>query len=392
MQQNFLAPARALSSYTTELRRHFHMHPEPAMQEFETCAYICKELERMGISYEIIASTGVVATIQGDVDGKTVALRGDIDALEMDDKKDVAYCSKTPGLCHACGHDGHTAMLLTAAKLLQDVKATLHGTVKLIFQPGEESVSGARAMMEANDFLNNVESILGLHLMVTEPVGTIGYRSGVFASSADRFRIHVQGKGGHGAAPQATIDSLLVASAIVINAQSIISREIAPGDPGVLTFGMLHAGSRNNIISDEAILEGTMRAYDPKVRQTLQDAIVRMAKGIAESYRATAEITFLDQVCPLINDPIQTQHLKEVGMKLVGEENTVETLPMSASDDFAEFLCKVPGTYGFIGCQNADKGFVHFHHHPLFDIDEDALCIGSAVYAQYAYDFLNNTH
>lgn len=390
MSKEIKAAAQALRTYTVDLRRRFHMHPEPAMCEFQTAAAIREELDAIGIPYEIVAQTGVVATIQGAFPGSVVALRGDIDGLELEDQKDVPYRSQAPGLAHACGHDGHTAMLLTAARILNAIKQELHGTVKLIFQPGEESIIGARTMMEESAFMDDVDGIFGIHLMVTAPTGTLLYREGPFASSADGFRIEIKGLGGHGSTPHLAVDAGLVAGAILVNAQSLVSREISPMEPGVISFGVVKAGSRYNIIPDDALLEGTIRSYDPAVRETLCSGLIRMAEGIAASYNASAKLVFISSVAPLINDPAHTQLYRQAAEKVVGKDHVIQTDPMTGSDDFAEFLAKTPGVYANVGCRNEAKGIVHFHHHPQFDIDEDALPIGSALYAQYAVDFLNS--
>ncbi len=389
MEKSIKEAALELREYAVGLRRHFHMHPEPAMQEFNTAQRIKEELEEIGIPYETVAGTGILATIQCGEPGRVIALRADTDALELDDAKDVSYKSKIPGMCHACGHDGHTSMLLTAAKILNARKKDMKGTIKLIFQPAEESVIGARLMIEENNFMDDVDGVFGIHLIITESVGKLLYCEGPFAASGDGFKIKVKGLGGHGAMPHTAIDPVLVASAIVVNAQSIVSREIPPLEPGVITFGVIKGGSRYNIIADEVFLEGTIRSYNTEVRETLCASLERMTKEVANSYRAKAEVTFISSVPPLINDAEHTRFYVKTAEKLVGKENIIKMAPITGSDDFAVFLSKAPGVFACVGCRNEEKGIVNFHHHPAFDIDEDSLPIGSALYAQYAYDFLN---
>lgn len=380
--------AGELKNHTIELRRHFHMHPEPAMEEFQTSERVKAELDEIGIPYEVVAGTGVVAVINCKNQGRTVALRADMDALELTDEKEVPYKSQKDGLCHACGHDAHTAMLLTAARILNEKKDELDGTIKLIFQPGEESIIGAKTMMAESDFLDGVDGIFGMHMMISEPVGTIAYSEGASAASADGFKVRIKGKGGHGASPQLAVDAGLAASAIVLNTQSVVSRDIPPDAMGVITFGVISSGSRYNIIADEAFLEGTIRSYDNEVRSVLCKGVERVATEVAKGYKAEAEVSFFSSVNPLINDAVHTRLCVESAKKVVGEDRVVKVPPMTGSEDFSEFLTKVSGVYVSVGCRNEEKGIVNFHHHPKFDIDEDALVIGTEMYAQYACDFL----
>ncbi len=381
-----------LQSYkddTISMRREFHMYPEIGFNEYETSKKIKAELDEIGIPYETVAKTGVVGIINCGNKGKTIALRADIDALELTDEKDVSYKSKIDGLCHACGHDGHTAMLLTAAKVLHECRDELSGTIKLIFQPAEESIIGAKKMMEDNDFIQDVDGIFGMHLMTTLETGKIGYSRGAAMASADGFRVIVKGFGGHGSTPHMTIDSSVVASAIVLNMQSIISREIPPYETGVVTFGVVNAGSRYNIIADTALLEGTIRSYNNDVRHTMCEAVKRIASETAKAYRASAEVEFFSAVNPLINDNTHVDRLIETAKKIVSTENVEQLQPMSGSDDFAEFAAVVPGVYAIVGAKSEEKGITTFHHHPKFDIDEDSLAIGSELYVRYVIDFLS---
>ncbi len=384
------AQVKEYKDYTIGLRREFHANPEPALKEFETVKRIERELKSIGIPYEIIGETGIVATVEGKIDGKKVALRGDIDALEMDDLKDVEYKSKNKGLCHACGHDGHTAMLLTAGKVLFENREKLNGTVLLVFQPAEESISGAKKMLAEKNFLEDVDSILGIHLISALEVGKIGYSYGASQSSADSFVIKLQGKGGHGSSPHETIDPLVAACALVSDAQHIISREISPKEFGVLTFGIIQSGTRHNIIPDSALLEGTIRTYNDDVRHTIKTALERVAKSCSDAYRTEMNIYFPTETSPVVNFKDHVDFAINTMGKIVDKEYVVELPPSTGSEDFSFFLEKAPGLYLHVGAGNKEKGIVHPHHHPKFDIDEDSLAIGASLYAQYAIDFLND--
>lgn len=386
---SILEQANKYKDYTIKLRREFHQNPEPALMEFETVKRIERELKEIGIPYEIVGETGIIATIEGKKEGKKVALRADIDALEMDDLKDVEYKSQKPGLTHSCGHDGHTAMLITAGRILYENKENLNGTVLLIFQPAEESISGAKKMLEEKNFLEGYDTILGIHLMSELEAGKIGYTYGASMSSADSIVINLKGSGGHGSGPHLTVDPVVAACALVTDAQHIISREIPPSEFGVLTFGIVNAGTRHNIIPDSALVEGTIRTYNEEVRQTIKDAVVRVSESISDAYRVDMDISFPTQTFPVVNDDAHVDFALNSMKELVGEENIEEVPRSTGSEDFSFFLDKIPGIYLKIGIRNEEKGLVYPHHHPKFDIDEDSLPIGTALYVQYAMDFID---
>ena len=375
--------------YTIDLRREFHANPEPSLGEFETVKRIERELENIGIPYEIVGETGIVATIEGKGKGKTVALRADIDALEMEDLKDVEYKSTKPGLCHSCGHDGHTAMLITAGRILYENKDELNGRVLLVFQPAEELISGAKKMLADKNFLKDVDSILGLHLMSTIEVGYVGYTYGASMSSSDSFVMKVQGKGGHGSSPHMSIDPLVAACAVVTDAQHIISREISPDEFGVLTFGIVHAGSRHNIIPDSALIEGTIRSYDEEVSNTIKEALERVAINTCQAYRTEMELSFTSKTYPVVNTSEHIDFARKSMEKFLDRGDILEIPRSSGSEDFSYFLQETDGLYLKVGAGNKEKGITHPHHNPHFDIDEDALEIGTAIHVQYAIDFLN---
>ena len=379
--------AKKNQDYVIQMRREFHMNPEVSMQEYNTCKRIKEELEKMGVEYKGIAGTGVIATIKGNKPGKTVALRGDIDALAVVEENTHNYVSKVHGMMHACGHDTHGAMLLGSAMVLNEMKDKINGTVKFFFQPGEEVGKGAAAMV-AEGALEGVDSVMGMHISSGLPSGTINADPGAKTASADYFKITVTGKGGHGAEPEKTIDAVVVGSAVVMNLQSLVSREFSPFDPLVVTIGSIHSGTRFNVIAPRAVIEGTVRYYNPEFKEKVPAAIERIAKATAEAYRATAEMEYSSLVKPTINDDVCAELAQESAAKIVGKENVIETPPATGGEDFSEFSSIVPGVMCNLGSGNEEKGTTYPHHHGKFDVDEDAFVYGVAFYAQYAIDYL----
>lgn len=374
--------------YTIDMRREFHMYPEPSMHEVRTSQRIKEELEKLGISCVSMAGTGVVAEIKGKNEGKTIALRADIDALEMVEKRDVPYKSKNEGLMHACGHDSHAAMLLGAAKVFNEIRDELNGTVRLMFQPGEEVAQGALRMIE-DGALEGVNEVFGMHVMANFPTGKIAIGSGPRMASCDGFKITVKGKGGHGSMPHMAVDSILAASAIVMNLQSIVSREISPMDIGVVSVDQFNSGTRFNIIPDEAVLVGTTRCYSYDIRQKLPEAMERIAKSTAAAYRAEAELHYDFMTGPVINNEVSTERARKAIEKIMSKDAIMEMPLQSGAEDFSEYLLKVPGTYVIVGIANEEKDTCYNNHHPNFNIDEDMLEHGVALHVQYAVDFLN---
>lgn len=373
--------------YVIEMRREFHMYPESSLKEVRTSQRIREELEKTGIPHESVADTGVVGIIRGKMNGKTIALRGDIDALELEELNDLDYKSKNKGLMHGCGHDGHAAMLLGAAKVLNEIKNELKGTVLLFFQPGEEVALGAKKMIEEG-VLEGVDGIFGAHLWSGLPCGTVSVEAGPRLASADRFKIKVTGQGGHGSRPHETVDAVMAASAIVMNLQSIVSRELDPLDSVVVSIGSLHAGTRFNIIAGEAVMEGTSRYFSPQMSKSLPEVMERIIHNTAKCFRAKAELEYYHMVSPTINDEFSSQIAEDALEKLFGKESIAKQDKFMGGEDFSLFSEKVPGVYAWIGAQDSAKGANYPHHHGNFNIDEDALAVGTALYAQYAIDFL----
>lgn len=375
-------------NYIVKMRREFHANPEASMQEVRTSQRIKEELDKMGVPYVSAANTGVIATIKGDNPGKSVALRADIDALTVCELNEVDYKSKVNGLMHACGHDGHAAMLLGAAKVLNESKNKINGTVKLLFQPGEEVGEGARAMI-ADGAMEGVDTAFGIHLWADLEVGKVAVEEGPRMASADILKINVKGKGGHGSMPQQCVDAVVVASAIVMNLQTIVSREISPLESVVVSIGSINAGTRFNVIAENAILDGTVRCFNPEIREQIPEIIERIVKNTASAYRAEASVEYNTVIPITINDKECTDIAKGSVVKLLGEDKLASVPKVTGSEDMSEYLNIAPGAIVFVGAGNADKGIIYPHHHGRFNIDEDALEIGTNLYVQYALDFLN---
>ncbi len=376
--------------YLIEMRREFHMYPETSFEEFRTSKRIKEELEKINVPYEELAKTGILATIKGAHPGKTVALRADMDALDIQETNNVSYKSKYDGKMHACGHDGHVAMLLGAAHIFMDLRDSLKGTIKLIFQPSEENGKGAKKMLEESNFMDQVDSVFAIHLWNNLDIGKISVEEGPRMASADYFDIHVSGKAGHGSMPHQTVDAVLVASSIVMNLQSFVSREISPFESAVLSIGSLHAGTTFNIIAGDAKLSGTSRCFTSQVRGEFPKAIERISKSTAATYRANAELTYHQGPPPTINEKESSQIAKTSVEKILGLDGLINMEKTTGAEDFAYFLEKAPGLLAFVGTRNKEKNLTYPHHHDKFDIDEDALVIGSMLYVQYALDFMNN--
>ncbi|MGL5694409.1 MAG: M20 family metallopeptidase [Peptostreptococcaceae bacterium] len=376
-------------NYVIELRREFHKYPEKSLEEVRTSMRVKEELDKLGIPYVSAANTGVVATIKGKYEGKTIALRADMDALSVNEENDIDYKSINEGMMHACGHDGHISMLLGAAKVLKDIEEDINGTVKLFFQPGEEVAKGAKAMIE-DGVLEGVDSVFGIHLWSDLDVGKISVEEGPRMASSDIFKINVTGKGGHGSAPHQGIDAAIVASAIVMNLQSIVSRETSPLEPVVVSIGSIHSGTRFNVIASEAVLDGSPRCFNDEIRRNMPVMIERIAKNTAQAYRAEAELDYTWGMPAVINNKQCSELAKSTVLKLYGEDGLSLMEKLTGGEDMSEYMNIVPGLLAFVGCKNEDKGASYPHHHGKFKIDEDSLEIGTSLYVQYALDYLNS--
>ena len=382
--------AKKYKDYVVGLRREFHQMPEPSLQEYKTSKRIQEELDKMGAKYKVVAGTGVVVEIGGKKPGKKVALRADIDGLSVNECTGVDYASKNCGMMHACGHDGHISMLLGAARILKDIEDEINGTVKLYFQPAEEVAAGAKAMIEAEPLKGVVDGCFGIHLWSDIPVGKISVEAGPRMASADNFEIKIIGKGGHGSLPQQCVDPVVTASAFVVNLQSLVSRETNPNESLVITVGKLQAGTTANVIPGYAVVEGTARCFNPELRKDIPKKIERILKGTAEMYRAEYEMKYMFYPAPVINDEKCAGIAKESVRKLLGENGFYSLEKLTTAEDFSAYSTKVPGVLAFVGVKNPDKQCIYPHHHAKFNMDEDGFVIGTALYVQYALDFLNN--
>lgn len=377
----------AEKAYLTELRRHFHAHPEVSLQEYETCKKIEAELDSMGVSHKRIGETGVYGWIDGKKvgDGVTVALRADIDALAVEDLKEVPYHSQNTGVCHACGHDAHTATLLTAAKILKAKENEFSGQVRLFFQQAEEIGQGARQFVQAG-LLNGVTRVFGAHVTSHLDIGKISLTAGPQNASCDYFKIQIHGKGSHVSKPQLGVDALYIASQIVVQLQTIVSRNTDPLETVVVGVGKLRAGTQYNVVAEHAVLEGTTRSFLPEVRKFTNDRVVRIAKETAALYGGEAQVEFLDFAAPLVNDAQSVAEVTEIAVPIFQKENIISDSPKSlGADDYADYLAVTSGMYALIGTKNLiDPHTAVAHHHGLFDVDEEALLLSCNVYVDYA--------
>lgn len=380
--------AKQYEQYIISLRRVFHEEPELAFQEVNTSKRIRDELDNMGIPYKVIADTGIMATIKGNKAGKCVALRADMDALKVKECTGASYSSKKEGLMHACGHDGHIAMLLGAAKVLLEMREQISGEVRLLFQPAEEPVRGAVKMIEEGA-IEGVDTLFGIHLWADIPAKQISIDFGPRMASSDIFKITIKGKGGHGSMPHQCVDAVLAGSALVMNLQSIISRELNPLEPAVVTIGSFNAGTTFNVIANEAVLTGTTRCFNPVIRESFPEKLDRVIQYTASTYRAEAALEYTWGTPAVINHSECTQLARKTAINLWGEENLIYFEKLTGGEDLAYYFEQVPGVLAFVGIRNEAKGIVYPHHHEKFDMDEEALLVGATLYAAYAIDFLN---
>lgn len=369
-------------------RRHLHANPELSYQEFNTSKYVSAQLAFYGINpIGEIATTGLVAHIEGkNPSNKTIALRADMDALPIHEANEVNYKSSVPGVMHACGHDVHTASLLTTSRILSELKDQFEGTVKLIFQPGEEKNPGGASYMIKEGVLENPKpsNIIGQHVMPLIPVGKIGFREGMYMASCDEIYLTVIGKGGHGAAPDLAIDPILIASHIIISLQQIISRNASPKQPTVLTFGKISGEGATNIIPNEVKIAGTFRAMDEQWRASALEKIKKMAESIAEGMGGRCEVNISKGYPFLQNDPTLTKRIRYSAEQYVGKENIVDLDITLGAEDFSYYSQLIPASFYRIGTRNEAKGITSYVHTPTFDIDEDALKIAPGIMAWMA--------
>jgi amidohydrolase len=385
---------RALQPQLIEWRRRLHQKPELGFKEKLTSHFIVEQLCKWGIEHQTnIAQTGIVAIIRGyqqsNSKPKVLAIRADMDALPLQELNEVSYCSHHDGVMHACGHDGHIAIALGTAFYLQQHRDSFASTVKIIFQPAEEGPGGAKPMIEAGVLKNpDVNAIIGLHIWNNLPLGMLGVRKGVLMAGMDFFNCTIFGKGGHGAIPHQTIDSVVIAAQIVNALQIIVARNVSPLDSAVMTVGELSAGTTHNVIADKAWMKGTVRYFNPALEDFFQQRLEQIIAGICQSHDATYNLDYWSLYPPVINDDHITELVQSVAQEVV--ETPVSVVPdcqTMAGEDMSFFLKEVPGCYFFLGSANPAKNLTYPHHHPRFDFDETALVIGVEMFVRCVEKF-----
>lgn len=381
---------RALQSKLVRWRRSLHQKPELGFQEVLTSQFVDEKLTAWGIEHQTqIAKTGIVATIPGNSPGPVLAIRADMDALPIQEQNEVAYKSQHKGIMHACGHDGHTAIALGTAYYLSQHRQDFSGTVKIIFQPAEEGPGGAKPMIEAGVLKNpDVDGIIGLHLWNNLPLGTIGVRQGALMAAVELFRCTIQGKGGHGAMPDQTVDAIVVTAQIINALQTIVARNINPIDSAVVTVGELHAGSAMNVIADSAKISGTVRYFNPQYEGYIGQRLEEIIAGVCQSHGASYELDYWQLYPALINHHQMTELVRSVATDVVETPaGVVPECQTMGGEDMSFFLQQVPGCYFFLGSANPEKGLAYPHHHPRFDFDESVLSMGVEMFVRCVEKF-----
>lgn len=364
--------AREKETQMIETRRYLHQYPEVSFFEKHTHAYILQRLEQLDFDIKApVGQNGIIATISGATSGPTIALRADFDALPIEDLKEVPYRSKVPGVMHACGHDGHTAILLTVAELLHEYQSKLKGTVVLIFQYGEEVTPGGAQEMIADNALMGVDKIYGNHLWSGYPTGTIHTRSGPMMAQPDEFNIQIHGKGGHGAKPHETIDPVVILAEFILSTQKIVSRTIDPVKQAVISFGKIQAGEADNVIPDTAICRGTVRTFEPEVQNHIYHKMDKLLQGLALVNDITYEFDYTKGYLPVYNHAASAEVVKQAANQLNFRYQDSDL--MMVGEDFSFYLKARPGAFFFTGCGNPEKNSEWPHHSPHFDIDESAM-------------------
>jgi amidohydrolase len=374
-----------LTSQLTVWRRDFHRHPETAFEEQWTSSVLRKFLEDHDIPVQVMAKTGLRGVLEGKPGGKTVALRADIDALPLKEEGDKEYISVNPGATHACGHDGHMAILMGVIELLCRRKETLQGNVVFLFQPSEERIPGGAKLMMEEGALEGVDAIFGLHLWQLLATGVVGLVKGAMMAQPDKFTICIRGKGGHGSMPHQTVDPILVASHLVVNIQSIASRNVDPLKPVVISFGTIEGGTIYNIIPEEVLLTGTVRSFDSDVQELSENRLKEITDATCAAFGATADFLYEKGYPPLVNDESMVDFVAHIAGRIFGEDKVQEIDPVMGGEDFAYFLHKVPGAFLFFGMGD---GMEYPHHHPAFDIDEKALPQATLLMTSLALEYL----
>jgi len=391
-----LESAGTLERYMPDMmawRRHLHRHPELSFREERTAAWIADRLREIGCD-EVrtgVGGTGVVAVIRGANPGPVVALRADIDALPIQDEKDVPYRSTVPGVMHACGHDAHTAALLGVAAHYAASRDGLTGERRLLFQPAEEVTPGGALGMIGDGALDGVSAIYGVHLWTPLPFGTIASAPGPVMAAENEFFVEIRGKGGHGGMPHEAVDAIAAGAAFVQAVQTIVSRSVNPLEPAVVTIGSFQAGTAPNIVADTCRLSGTVRTFDASVRDRVQERLRVIADAVCRQFGAEYSLDWRDGYPPVVNDEREAERFFAVARRLFGGDAVQRIRPLMAGEDFAYYLKRVPGCFMFVGAGNEDCGAVYPHHHPRFDIDERAMLSAARLLTAMADDYAGET-
>jgi amidohydrolase len=393
---DFLNQALELFPYTQTLRRDFHMHPELGFNEIRTGGIVAKELEALGMEVtKGVGKTGVVGLLEGAKPGPTLLIRFDMDALPITEETGAEYASHNAGVMHACGHDGHTAIGLTVAKMLHARRDGLAGTVKFVFQPAEETLGeeglGGAEMMIRDGVLDapKPDYALSLHLWNEQPLGWLGVAAGPVMAGADEFKVRLIGRGGHGAIPQAVVDSIVAAAQIVTALQSIVARNVAPVETAVVTVATIHAGTAFNVIPPDVVMNGTIRTFEPSVREKVIRRFEEITQGVAAAMGCQVEIEIKRVTPPVINNAEAAGRVQEAARLVLPESNLdMKGYITMGAEDMAYMLERIPGCYFFVGSANHEKGLDYGHHHPKFNVDEDALPRAAALMAAAAVNFL----
>jgi len=367
-------PDPDLTAQVTAWRRHLHRHPELSFQEHDTADYVETQLRHMdGLKVTRPTPTSVLAVLHGTAPGRTVLLRADMDALPIQEDTGLDYASTRQGVMHACGHDGHTAMLLGAALTLSRERRDLHGEVRFIFQHAEELFPGGAQQVVDAGVMDGVDTAVGTHLFSTLPVGRVALKAGALMAAPDVFEITVKGRGGHAAMPHETTDPVVIAAHVITAMQSIVSRLRDPLEPAVVSVTTLRAGNADNVIPDTATLTGTVRTFDPALRDAIPAQLDRLVGGVTAAFGAAHTMTYTRGYRATVNDPAVTQVLRQVVTDTLGEHVLMDATPTMGGEDFSAYLTRAPGAFVLIGAGNPGKGITAPHHHPHFRIDEDAL-------------------
>ena len=390
---DLLTAAKALRPSLVADRRSIHQHPELPYQEERTSALVAARLHELGIEHRTgIAETGVIGLIHGGRPGKTVLLRADMDALPIEEVSSEPYASVNRGVMHACGHDGHTAMLMAAARILLERRESLPGDIKLMFQPAEEGGAGALRMIEQGILEEpHVDAAFGIHLAGLHYVGESVINDGPAMAAADHLHIVIRGRGGHASMPHVAVDPIVVASHVILALQTMVSRESPPLEPAVVTIGSIQAGTTFNVIPDFAELKGTVRTFSAQLQEKLERRIPELVHGIAQAMGAQAEVEYSRLYPPTINHVAEAGLMRSAVADAIGPESVIPSEPVMGAEDFSYLLQRVPGGFGFVGVRKREWAVPRANHNTSFDMDEDALPIGAAILASTAIKFLNDT-